>query len=158
MKKTSAAAALIVLVTLFLFVFSGKAQNQGNSTASNPSGSANGSGAAKTGSSATATTSPHTVTLKFDYNFSVNSACTAKKPTKVCVKEFQVYNLTDKGQRTKLFTIKAPDGATEMLKVTGKSEPLPLAPGQRMLAVAAVSNTGKESNTYACTTMIDIKQ
>jgi hypothetical protein len=157
LKKTSLALPAIWFGTFAVFIllsFPVIAQAQGSSTTGNQSGSVT----AKTGSPATASAVPHTITLKFDYNFSVNSACTAKKPTNVCVKEFQVYNLTDKGERTKLFAIKAPDGATGMRKVTGKSDPLPLAPGQHMLAVAAVSNTGKESNTYACTTMIDIKQ
>jgi hypothetical protein len=151
LRKTFAAIPAICLTTLAVFILfspSAIAQAQGSSATGNHTASA----------SAAATAPPHTITLKFDYDFSVNSACTAKKPTKVCVSEFEVYNLTDKGQRTKLFTIKAPDGATGMLKITGKSDPLPLAPGQHMLAVAAVSNTGKESDTYACTTMIDIKQ
>lgn len=100
----------------------------------------------------------HRVTVKFNYNFARTHACGPKNTDKICVKEFNVYNLTDKGQRYKLFAFPAPENSRKPLEVVSSTSPeLPFSPGQHLIAVTAVSNTGKESNAYACTAMIYIK-
>ncbi|MGH9682201.1 MAG: hypothetical protein ACRD4S_01105 [Candidatus Acidiferrales bacterium] len=90
----------------------------------------------------------HSVTVKFNYDFGKNPACTAAV-TKKCVKQFIVYDVSI-GRRTKLFTIPAPPNARGMVKgITGKSEPLPFAPGNHIFAVTAEMADGAESDLNA---------
>jgi hypothetical protein len=99
----------------------------------------------------------HTVTVRFNYDFKPVHACSAK-PRKRCVAKFNVYNVTVHGQRYLLFSIPAPAKARkEVLGITGTSKPLPLAPGQHMIAVTAVWNNGVESRLHASTTMVIVK-
>jgi hypothetical protein len=74
------------------------------------------------------------------------------------VKQFNVYNLTDRGQRIRLFSFPAPSNAKKFVQgVSATSPELAFSPGQHMIAVTAESNSGKESNAFVCFTMIYIR-
>ncbi len=98
----------------------------------------------------------HTVKVKFDYNFHIDPACPAQG-AKHCVKQFNVYNLTDRGVRTLLFTIPAPAGAHKLKRgIKGTSRPLNLAAGVHQIAVTAVWDNGAESNAVPSATMVKV--
>lgn len=94
--------------------------------------------------------------MEFRYDFFRDPACPAKK-SKRCVKQFNVYNLTDTGKRYLLFSIPAPKGAGDKSRrISGKSKPLVFAPGKHLIGVSAVNDQGSESNPQDCTIMVDI--
>jgi hypothetical protein len=91
----------------------------------------------------------HTVTVTFDYDFTVNHACSAAVMKK-CVVQFNVYDISG-GKPYKLFTISAPSGASGPVKgITGDSEPLLFESGKHLFAVTAQMAGGEESNPRAC--------
>jgi hypothetical protein len=97
----------------------------------------------------------HSIAVQFLYDFRAHQSCPAQSP---CVKQFNVYNVTDHGQRTLLFTIHAPPGArAKAVHISGQSMPRPFASGQHMIAVTAQWDTGAESALLASTTIVDIK-
>lgn len=97
-----------------------------------------------------------TITVKFDYDFRLNPACTATSTTKKCIKLFNVYDITG-GKRDWLFSVPTPAQASGNMKgITATSPPLALAPGKHTLAVTARSADDAESETNVCTTMIDV--
>ncbi len=99
----------------------------------------------------------HTVTVKFDYDFSKTPACPAKSPSKTCVKRFDVYDVS--GGRYKLFTIPAPEGATGMVKgITGRGPERTFEPGTHLIAVTAENATGVESDTNAAKISVEVKR
>jgi hypothetical protein len=99
----------------------------------------------------------HTITVKFDYDFTRTHACGPKNHDKFCVKQFDVYNLTQNGGRFKLFSFPAPRNAKTVVRgLSGTSPELPFSPGQHLIAVTAESNVGRESSPMQCQTMIDI--
>lgn len=111
-------------------------------------------GAAPTASPQT-THKQHTITVKFVYDFRPHDGCPAKAP---CVKQFNVYNVTEHRQRALLFIIDVPHSARgKVFYISGQSKPLTFAPGEHMIAVTAQWDTGAESDLLACTTMIDVK-
>lgn len=98
----------------------------------------------------------HTIRVNFDYDFKRFHGC-AKKNKAPCLKEFNVYNITDTGKRILLFTISAPTGAKRVVKnITGASKPLVFAPGQHMIAVTAETDRGGESDPHACWAMVTV--
>jgi hypothetical protein len=98
----------------------------------------------------------HIVSVKFDYNFRRFHGCKRKNKAP-CVKQFNVYNVTDTGKRFLLFSIPARPGAKDEVKnITGTSKPLVFAPGQHMIAVTASTDLGVESDVYACRTMVNV--
>jgi hypothetical protein len=100
----------------------------------------------------------HRITVKFNYNFAANHGCGSKNNGKLCVRQFNVYNLTDRGQRIRLFSFPAPSNARKFVQgVSATSPELAFSPGQHMIAVTAESNSGKESNAFVCFTMIYIR-
>lgn len=93
--------------------------------------------------------------MQFFYDFRGQHGCPGKSP---CVKQFNVYNVTEHGERTLLFTINAPAGAdSKRMQISGQSRPRTFSPGQHMIAVTAQWDTGPESALLACTTMVEIK-
>lgn len=99
---------------------------------------------------------PHKISVKFDYNFAPMHACPAR-PSAPCIKRFDVYNLTDTGQRILLFSIPAPAGAKSAVRgIAGTSKPLVFAPGQHLIGVSAVTNRGTQSDPHACSVMVDV--
>jgi hypothetical protein len=98
----------------------------------------------------------HTVRVKFDYNFKRFHSCENKRKAP-CLKQFNVYNVTDTGRRILLFSIPAPPGAKgEVKDITGASKPLVFAPGQHMIAVTAETDGGGESDPHDCQTMVNV--
>jgi len=98
----------------------------------------------------------HRVTLTFNYDFNLSPACSSA-PTKNCVKQFNVYDATDK-QHVKLFSIPVPADATGMVKgITGTSPLLSFRAGEHTLVVTAQAADGTESDSGAGTIRIQIK-
>jgi hypothetical protein len=98
----------------------------------------------------------HMIAVKFRYDFSREPACPAKG-AKRCVKQFNVYNLTDTGKRFLLFSIPAPKGAGgKSRRISGKSKALVLEPGKHLIGVSAVDDQGRESNPQACSMMVEV--
>ena len=92
----------------------------------------------------------HTITVKFDYNFTPTPAC-SEKVTKKCIAKFIVYDIS--GEKPyKLFTIPVPAGATGKVKgISGESQPLLFESGKHLLGVSAQRDSGEESNPHATT-------
>ncbi|MGA8143182.1 MAG: hypothetical protein WB987_04750 [Candidatus Acidiferrales bacterium] len=97
----------------------------------------------------------HTISVKFDYDFKLNHACSPTVTTN-CVMQFNVYDISSKPP-TKLFSIPVPAGATGPVKgITGESQPLVFEPGKHLLAARAELANGKESKKHACEVWIEI--
>jgi hypothetical protein len=97
------------------------------------------------------------VTVTFNYDFNLSHACSLTL-TKNCVKQFNVYDATDKEQ-VKLFSIPVPADAAGFVKeITGTSPPLALRAGEHMLVVTAQAADGTESESGAGTIRIRIKR
>lgn len=99
----------------------------------------------------------HSVTVKFDYDFTKTPACSAKV-TKACVQEFVAYDISaGVKHRTKLFVIPVPPGAKGLVQgITGTSPKLDFESGKHLLSVSAQEPDGTESKHRACTTWIEI--
>jgi len=97
-----------------------------------------------------------TITVKFDYDFRLNPACSPTSTATKCVKLFNVYDITG-GKREWLFSVPTPAQASGNVKgITATSPPLALAPGKHVLAVTARSADDAESETKVCTTTVDV--
>ena len=95
--------------------------------------------------------SAHSISLAFDYDFTETHACSPTLKTN-CIDQFNVYDMST-GKPARLFTIPAPNGATGPVKdITGKSQPLNIGAGKRLLAVSAQMSSGEESDLQLCTT------
>jgi hypothetical protein len=103
------------------------------------------------------TGSKHTITVKFNYDFSTSPACPAKN-AKDCVEQFNVYDISaGVRNRTKLMSVPAPAGARTMINGIAATTPLLLfEPGKHLLAVTAQMQKGKESDANVCTVWVDI--
>ena len=96
------------------------------------------------------------VTVTFNYDFNLIPACSLTL-TKNCVKQFNVYDETDK-KHEKLFSIPVPVDAAGFVKgITGTSPPLSLRAGEHVVAVTAQDADGTESYSGACTIRIRVK-
>ena len=116
-------------------------------------------GAAATPSTPAATPSAkHSITVKFDYDFSRSAVCSAKTTTK-CVQQFNVYDVSGGvAHRVKLFSIPVPPNARGQVKgITGTSPQLSFEPGTHFLAVTAQPVAGDESNPVVCMTSVQIQ-
>ena len=99
----------------------------------------------------------HSITVKFDYDFTKTPACTANTTSKTCVKEFEVYDVS--GGRYKLFSIPVPDGAKGLVKgITGQSPARTFEPGTHFLSVTAQNAMGIESETNAAKITVEVKR
>jgi len=97
----------------------------------------------------------HTISVKFDYDFTSNHACSSDLKKK-CVARFNVYDISGT-KPYKLFTIPAPAGANGPVKeISGDSQPLLFEPGKHLLAVTAQFESGEESSPYACSVWVQI--
>jgi hypothetical protein len=99
----------------------------------------------------------HSVTVKFDYNFTATPAC-SEKIREHCVCRFVVYDISSGFEhRAKLFTIPVPDGAKGQVRgITATSPKLEFEPGEHELAVTAQEPSGIESRHYAATVWVVI--
>jgi hypothetical protein len=96
------------------------------------------------------------VTVTFNYDFNLSHACSPML-TQNCVKQFNVYDATDKEQ-VKLFSIPVPADAAGLVRgITGTSPPLTLRAGEHKLVVTAQAADGAESDSGAGTIRISIK-
>jgi hypothetical protein len=97
----------------------------------------------------------HTVTVTFDYDFTLNHACSAAVMKK-CVAQFNVYDISG-GRPYKLFSIPAPSGASGPAKgITGDSQLLLFESGKHLFAVTAQTAGGEESSPRACSTWASV--
>ena len=95
--------------------------------------------------------SQHTVTVKFDYDFTKIHACSASVTSK-CIKQFNVYEVSG-STPIPLFSIPAPSGASSFVRgITGTSSQRAFFPGPHRIGVAAQVAQGAESNPYNCMT------
>jgi hypothetical protein len=86
----------------------------------------------------------HTVTATFNYDFTVDNACSATVTTG-CIKQFNVYDLSG-GGKVALYSILAPAGANIAVSgITGISGPLTLKGGTHLFGVMAQMADGTES-------------
>jgi len=95
----------------------------------------------------------HSITVKFDYDFTKTPACSVTV-TKKCVKQFNIYD-TSAGyeKRTKLFSIPAPAGETKLVQgITGTSPRLVFKPGKPRIAATAETAEGVESDLHRSVT------
>lgn len=87
----------------------------------------------------------HTITVLFDYDFGKNPPCTKNPAVKMCVKQFDVYDVS--GQRFRLFSMPVPKDATGFVRgIKGQSPPRILLPGTHFIAVTAENALGLESD------------
>ncbi len=99
----------------------------------------------------------HSITVKFDYDFTKTPACSARTTSKTCVKEFEVYDVS--GGRYKLFSIPVPEGAKGLVKgITGQSPARTFEPGTHFLSVTALNTMGIESDTNAAKITVEVKR
>lgn len=97
----------------------------------------------------------HTVTVKFDYDFTRTPLCSGKKKD-ACVSTFNVYDISGP-KAYKLFSIPAPADAKGMVKgITATSPRMLFGVGKHRIGVSAVSANGKESPPIACDTIVEI--
>ena len=98
----------------------------------------------------------HTITVKFDYDFTHNPVCSAKIKD-ACVSTFIVYDISGT-KPYKLFSIPAPADAKGVTKgITATSPRMLFGVGKHRIGVAAVSGKGIESPPIDCNTIVEIK-
>ena len=102
-------------------------------------------------------TAKHSITVKFDYDFSRSPVCSASITAK-CVQQFNVYDISGgPAHRIKLFSIPVPPNARGQVRgISGTTPQLSLEPGTHFLAVTAQFPTGKESSPDVCMTTVQI--
>jgi hypothetical protein len=99
----------------------------------------------------------HSITLKFDYDFTHNPVCTVKTKKDACVTAFIVYDISNP-KAYKLFSIPAPPDAKGAVKgITATSPRMLFGLGKHRIGVAAVSANGKESPPVDCNVIVDIR-
>jgi len=98
----------------------------------------------------------HAVIATLNYDFTVDSACSATVTTG-CVKQFNIYDLTGAAP-VLLFSIAAPPGATgPVTGITGTSPTLTFKAGSRTFGATAQMADGTESNPNAATATAIVK-
>ncbi len=99
----------------------------------------------------------HTVTVKFDYDFTKRPTCAQKPTAKTCIKQFDVYDVS--GGVYKLFAIPAPANATGVVKgITAESPSRAFEPGKHFIAVTAEDASGAESDIRAARTSVEVER
>jgi hypothetical protein len=109
-----------------------------------------------------ATTEPggsamHSITVKFDYDFTHNPVCTEKSRKDACVATFIIYDISNP-KAYKLFSIPAPAGSYGAVKgITATSPRMLFGVGKHRIGVAAVAGNGRESPPVDCNVIVEIK-
>jgi hypothetical protein len=102
----------------------------------------------------------HSITVKFDYDFTRNPVCAPKmkkKEADACVATFVVYDISNP-KAYKLFSIPAPPDSKGMVKgITATSPRMLFGVGKHRIGVAAVSGNGRESPPVDCNVIVDIQ-
>lgn len=98
----------------------------------------------------------HTITVKFDYDFTNAPVC-GGKPSEKCVQQFIVYDISGT-KKIRLFTLAPPQGAKgKMTGITATSPKLLFMVGYHRIGVAAASNANTESVPFDCNTVVKIE-
>ena len=98
----------------------------------------------------------HTVTVVFNYDFTVDNACSTTVTTG-CLKQFNIYDLTS-GTPVFLYNIPAPSGANGVVTgITGTSGQLTLKAGKHTFGATAQMADGTESDPNASTAIASVK-
>jgi hypothetical protein len=101
--------------------------------------------------------SVHSITITFDYDFAKTPPCAPKQTPGKCVRQFNVYNLTEDGHRQKLFSIPLPNVTKGLVRgITGTGPRMAFSPGEHKIAVSAVSARGAESTLDVYSMMVTI--
>ena len=103
------------------------------------------------------TPSTHTITVTFNYDFTITPACSATL-TQKCVKQFNIYDISPGiTKATKIGSVPVPSNATGFVKgISGQSEPFLFDPGRHRLAVSAQMPDGTESDLRLCIAIVEI--
>lgn len=98
----------------------------------------------------------HSITVKFDYDFTKTPACSAKVTTG-CVQKFDVYDIS--GEKPYLlFSVPAPANAQGAMKgITATSPRMLFAIGKHRIGVSAQMPNGEKSPPRDCKVIIEIK-
>ena len=97
----------------------------------------------------------HTISVKFDYNFTATPACSSKV-SKKCIAKFVVYDISA-GKPYKLFTIAVPaDASGAVTGISGESQPLLFESGKHLIGVVAQEDSGEESSPFASAVWVKI--
>jgi hypothetical protein len=101
----------------------------------------------------------HTITVKFDYDFSKTPPCKSKRRKYVCVERFVVYDISggaDPAHRYFLFYVAVPPKPEGLVKdITGANpDPIDFESGMHLIGVTAQDIDGKplprESSMSSC--------
>jgi hypothetical protein len=155
-----AVALMVVAACGFLLPVASAAAAQNQAPATTPApGSSPPSAAADKQAAATAAPGHglHSVTVTFDYNFTLTPAC-AEKLRERCILRFVAYDISaGVAHRAKLFEIPVPDGAKgQMHGITATSPKLDFESGKHLLAVTAQGPAGVESEHQAASVWVVI--
>lgn len=97
----------------------------------------------------------HTITVKFDYDFTHVPVCSGK-PSEKCVLQFVVYDISG-AKPIKLFSLPPPEHAKgKMTGITATSPKLLFMVGYHRIGVAAASSANTESVPFDCNTVVKI--
>lgn len=101
-------------------------------------------------------TAVHTITVKFDYDFTHAPVCSGK-PSEKCVQLFVVYDISGPKQ-IKLFSLPPPEHAKgKMTGITATSPKLLFVVGYHRIGVAAQSSANTQSLPFDCNTVVKIE-
>jgi hypothetical protein len=98
----------------------------------------------------------HSITVRFDYDFTKTPVCSAKV-TAACVQTFDVYDISgDKPYL--LFSIPAPQNAQGVMKgITATSPRMLFSIGRHRIGVSARMPNGEKSPPRDCKVIVEIK-
>jgi hypothetical protein len=98
----------------------------------------------------------HTITVKFDYDFTHVPVCSGK-PSEKCVQQFIVYDISGP-KKIKLFSLPPPPNAKgKMTGITATSPKLLFVVGYHRIGVSAASSANTESVPFDCHTVVKIE-
>jgi len=100
---------------------------------------------------------PHKISFTFDYDFRATPACSREK-AKGCVQRFNFYDISQGiAKRVKLGSAPVPAGASGLVKgISATTEAMQFNPGRHLVAVAAQTSDGAESDLSKCSTILQI--
>jgi hypothetical protein len=102
------------------------------------------------------TPSQHTISVKFNYDFTYAKGC-KEKETGRCVKRFVIYDVTDPNKPVRLFSIAVPAKVKKIVyQIKGRSPMLNLTDGVHTLAAVAQWADGTESDKNACKVTVTV--
>jgi hypothetical protein len=103
-----------------------------------------------------AQTAMHTITVTFDYDFTLTPACAGKVKTN-CVTKFSVYDISGP-KPIFLYSLPVPANAKGFMKGIAATSPrMAFEVGKHRIGVAAQTADGKESPPRECKAIIEIK-